>query len=333
VLSGFVLAYSLLKQPVGYAGYAAKRVFRIYPAFLFSVLLAYFLHACIGVPNHFGDSDFLNRIDDIPVPTPAMLLQHLGMVGTLEGRDLDGVIWSLVHEMRISLIFPFMLWEVRKYEWRGVLGFWAVSALCGFYVLYTGGNPKGYDAATFGMSLVETGAFLVFFAGGAYLAVEREAVARKISRLSWPWQLFLCIAVIGCFCKGDYAGGELASGDKISLFAAEPILVDYVRGVGAVGLIAVALGVQKIQKALGHKILTWLGHVSYSLYLIHIPILYVLSQTIGATWTLVPLSLAVIILSLGAAELMARYIEKPGIRLGKHLARHSFFHPRRSAAA
>src|ERR1700722_11705379 len=44
VLSGFVLAFSLLKKPAGFAGYVVKRLFRIYPAFLLVIVASYLLH-------------------------------------------------------------------------------------------------------------------------------------------------------------------------------------------------------------------------------------------------------------------------------------------------
>jgi peptidoglycan/LPS O-acetylase OafA/YrhL len=48
VLSGFVLACSLLARRTPYVSYAVKRVFRIYPAFLFVILTSYCLHRVIG---------------------------------------------------------------------------------------------------------------------------------------------------------------------------------------------------------------------------------------------------------------------------------------------
>lgn len=96
-------------------------------------------------------------------------------------------------------------------------------------------------------------------------------------------------------------------------------LNDYVRGVGALGLIAPALGIKKINSGLSHEFLIWLGMISYSLYLVHIPILYVVNQTIGASWSVLETSIAFIPLSILAAEIMARLIEFPSIELGKKL--------------
>ena len=64
----------------------------------------------------------------------------------------------------------------------------------------------------------------------------------------------------------------------------------------------------------------WLGRISYSLYLVHLPILYMVNQTIGASWSDLRSSAVVIALSLFSAELMVRLVEFPSIRLGKKLS-------------
>ena len=96
-------------------------------------------------------------------------------------------------------------------------------------------------------------------------------------------------------------------------------VADYVRAVGAIGLIAFALSVKQFGQALTHGILNWLGRISYSLYLVHIPILYVINQTVGESWSVVQTSIILVALSLLAAELMARLIEFPAIKVGKTL--------------
>ena len=97
------------------------------------------------------------------------------------------------------------------------------------------------------------------------------------------------------------------------------IFSDYIIGVGALGLIALARAVQKFQTVLNHAIPVWLGRISYSLYLVHLPVLFVASQMIGATWPRPLTSILVVALSLAIAELTARFIEFPAIMLGKRL--------------
>ena len=63
----------------------------------------------------------------------------------------------------------------------------------------------------------------------------------------------------------------------------------------------------------------WLGKVSYSLYLIHVPLLL---AAVHLTYGRAPLGVtipAVVAASLLCAELMHRFVELPSIRLGRVL--------------
>jgi len=307
VLSGFVLAYSLQKTPMAYVGYVLKRVFRIYPVFLFIVLASYALHSLIGI-HHITNSDWLDDIVTVDLSLKT-LLKHCLLWGTAGSNKLDGVIWSLVHEMRISLVFPFLLAAIVRYRWRAVMASFALSLACTFWFLHSEGHvAQGYDAINFVRTLVNTAYFIVFFAVGAWLAITRERVTQKIAAAP-PWlHGLLFVFCLYCFLK--------AEGDNHTFMGS---VVDYFRGLGSVGIIALALGNQRFQKALEHRIPIWLGRVSYSLYLVHIPILYALNQTIGATWSVAQTALILFPLSLLAAEILARTIEFPFIHVGKKL--------------
>jgi peptidoglycan/LPS O-acetylase OafA/YrhL len=309
VLSGFVLAYSLQKNPMTYAGFAIKRIFRIYPAFLFVVLSSYALHLLIGFRHDVGSQVLREDLINTDLSVLA-LVKHLALLGTTDSIRLDGVIWSLVPEMRISLIFPLILLSVRKYGLRAVTGYWLFSLACTTFSFYvTGQNSTGYDETTITGSMFATGYFIVFFALGALLAIERERVVLKIANLPRWMKVFLFAVVTGCLLK--------SSRDLSSL---KGIATDYISGIGAFGLIAAALGVRKFRVILNHKLPIWLGRISYSLYLVHVPILYAVNQTIGGPWLGLRMSAVVIVLSLLAAELMARLIEFPSVKLGKKLS-------------
>lgn len=311
VLSGFVLAASLLKSPTGYLGYAVKRILRIYPAFLFAIVLSYALHVLIGV-RYVPSSEYLQKLVNV-VPSPAMLFKHIAMLGTPGGKDLDAVVWTLIHEMRISLVFPLVLMAVSKYSWKGVAGTWVVSAALAFAVLFLGGNPQGYEQETILLSLMESGAFVVFFAAGAYVMIEREAIAALVSKIRPRWQILLSAAVLACLFKSSPSSSHPP-------FTMQTIFIDYVHGVGSAGLIILAFSMGRLGRMLSQKPLVWLGRVSYSLYLIHLPVIYIVSQTKLSTWPILPSSIIVISVSLILSEIMVRTIENPFIALGKRLA-------------
>ena len=138
VLSGFVLTLSLSKSPMAYVPFVIKRFFRIYPAFFFVILVSYALHYFIGVRTGTG-SLWLRQAVVNPDLSFLRLIKHLIMWGTWDDIGLNSVIWSLIHEMRISLAFPFILRSIRRYGWRALLGYAIFFLLCTSYLFHATG--------------------------------------------------------------------------------------------------------------------------------------------------------------------------------------------------
>ncbi len=307
VLSGFVLALSLTKHPISYFDFAIRRFFRIYPAFFIAVVLSYICHILLGA-KHGLPSDWFERFVVDPDLSLTTLIRHLIMWGTVESKNLDNVVWSLTHEMRISLLFPLILFSVQRYGWRAVAVYGFVSLTCTLWALKTDGIVlTGFKESTFVHSLAATIYFIVFFAAGAVLALNRIKIRAKIEKLH-PLTKFLTLLLFIFFILTPIA-------DDNTILCN---VVDYIAGLGALGIICMALGFHEFAAILNHKIPAWLGRISYSLYLVHIPIIYVMSQIVDmSAWSFFYVTLVVSIMSLITAELMVRYIEVPGIQLGK----------------
>jgi peptidoglycan/LPS O-acetylase OafA/YrhL len=91
-------------------------------------------------------------------------------------------------------------------------------------------------------------------------------------------------------------------------------------GFAAILLVALCLADPWAHAALSHGFPTWLGRISYSLYLVHRPVLLTL---VHVFWGKVPLQyilLCTVLLSLLLADLTYRVVEKPSIDLGRRLA-------------
>ena len=99
---------------------------------------------------------------------------------------------------------------------------------------------------------------------------------------------------------------------------------------GSAGLIAAAIRRKRFANSLNLKVPVGLGRISYSLYLVHMPIIYVVSQTTGSSMSLPELCATVLVATIVAAELMARAVEFPLNDFGKRLSRTIPFTSRKS---
>jgi peptidoglycan/LPS O-acetylase OafA/YrhL len=305
VLSGFVLAYSLKKNPLPYSGYAVKRVFRIYPTFFVAILISYLLHSLIGI-HHLSDSEWARTGVDIADTSLPMLAKTLLMWGTKSTHGLDGVDWSLVHEMRVSLIFPLLLLIVTRYRWLAVAALLILSIGCTEATFaYRGLVLTGFQESSLAETFIDTAYFIVFFAAGACIALDRDKIANVATRLPVAAKAVLFAGAAFTFLKTE-----------ADLHTAAGCILDYLRGIGSLVVIALSLGAGAFQRALQHRVPVWLGRISYSLYLVHLPIIYIADQFAFD----VPMAVkgpVLIMLSIGAAFALAELVEFPSIRLGK----------------
>jgi peptidoglycan/LPS O-acetylase OafA/YrhL len=93
------------------------------------------------------------------------------------------------------------------------------------------------------------------------------------------------------------------------------IPADTARGCGFALLIAAAIRSTRFSKAIMHVRLPWLGRVSYSLYLIHAPVVAFAFNEIGHANAKTAAAVGIAV-ALGLAEIMPRLVEQPSIRLG-----------------
>ena len=89
-----------------------------------------------------------------------------------------------------------------------------------------------------------------------------------------------------------------------------------ITGIGS-AIIICAFFRNSIQKCLSNYVGSFLGYISYSIYLIHFPILLWLCQFRIEYWCVLPVF---ILLSIIGAYVMYRFVELPGIRLGRFLS-------------
>jgi peptidoglycan/LPS O-acetylase OafA/YrhL len=307
VLSGFVLSLSLLQKNTLWEFYAIKRFFRIYPAFLFAVLASFGLHLIIGTPQPTGNSWWMQGILDASTSWSG-LAKHLFLLGN--DQSLDEVIWTLVYEMRISLLLPLILYSVIKYDSRAITFYFTAAIASSLMILSSEGHiALGYREENVCGALLTTVYFIPPFAMGAWVAINRKNIATKVAAYSIQVTAVLWGAVFLLLFVPIH--GSRSMGANVG---------DFMNAIGAAVLICLLLGRGEAEKILLKTPLLWLGRISYSLYLIHIPIIYAIDQTVGHVWSLLRTAVCVCVVSFIVAELMVRCIESPFIRLGKRLS-------------
>ncbi len=300
VLSGFALGLSLINaKDARYKTFLIRRVCRIYPpyvaAILFSVALYFIVQPqAIQAMNpwfnhHWGDGVGAD-----------IVLGHIAMLDRPQDTYLNSVVWSLAYEMRISLIFPLLFIIARLAGLPVFLGL-----TLGFTLLIEGAlsfyhiDHAPFHNNTWLEALLTTLHFIVFFAGGLTMALYKERIAQIAANIPWYAALFLWLI----------AGATLTSYN------------DFIGGLGAVLIIGLSLGSTKVQSLLHFSPLKWLGKVSYSLYLFHLPILLAATHLFFGTMPIWQYLMPATMLSLIIAGVAYHLIEAPSIEMGKRLSR------------
>ncbi|HEU5048547.1 MAG TPA: acyltransferase [Rickettsiales bacterium] len=300
VLSGFVLALPYLSpQPPGYVNYITRRFCRIYLPFAVAIALAYTLWHAVAATY----PEFAPKGDDWSHPvSKGSLLAHFLMTGTAGGNDLNPPIWSLIIEMRISIIFPLLMLLVRYARGYAVLlaccfGFAAAKVFS-----YLDGGHNFYMAESAAGAVFLTLYYVQFFVLGITLAVYKDqlqALLRSLPRFAHVLAILLILFVPRAWIDIHYTIAEAW------------------RGVVAAYIILSCLTFATPQRWLSIAPARWLGKVSYSLYLIHLPVLLTILYGLHESLSLSVRLLIAFPLAFVAAAVMHAFVERPSIALGR----------------
>lgn len=297
VMSGFVLFRSLEgKDGFRYGPYIVKRMLRLYLPLAAAVLISALFYWLVKPVPIVGGSTWLNQKSWEAPPSLGLLLGHLALLDTTLFQSLDNVIWSLVHEIRISVIFPLLAVCIVRWP-RQTLVLSLILSACGFYFAPDKTPPQAVD-------LLRTARYVFLFVAGAWMASRSEQIRSLMndSRLAWGG-----IAV---------AWGLLALGSAFAplAYSAASIL-----------LVAIVSGNARISRGIERRVFIWLGEVSYGLYLIHLPLLLVFAHMLnGLASPAVVIGLAIPSALLGA-QLFTMFVDRKAIRIGRWASARLFY--------
>lgn len=289
ILSGFVLTGPALKSGFAWTAYYRKRIARLYLPVFGSLLFAAL--AVVVVPRTVtaGLSSWTNGHQGVSV-TDALAEATL----LIPVQDhLNGPLWSLTWEVWFSLLLPVYLIVAR----------WTTGSK-GRALLATGAL-----FCIMALSPFTTGAFrfLPMFALGVLMFVH-QAELKSIGRwLDGPRGAWVAVAVVAVLLLTSY--WMLQAIDAIP----RPIISAFrlAQIAGAVLIVFVALCWGPAKRALNTRALQWLGSRSFSLYLIHDPIVSTAAFILGPGVS--PFLVLAITLPAGlaVAEIFFRLIERP----------------------
>jgi peptidoglycan/LPS O-acetylase OafA/YrhL len=322
MLSGFVITGLLLTRKEAWLPFITRRAFRLFPAYWIALALGAI--AMLTRPYVFADvswasdpafvADMAYHATNHDAVFAAPLEQTLFHVALLQGAPppaympqsattILGPAWSLTVEWQFYLVAPFVVWMARK-QIRAV-------------------------------TLVIAAAILVF-------GMQRGWMSDWVTTASLP--NFLYVFVIGIFCR--IALPYLPRHDGFGWAAAAAIVAIGVQ-TGIAPAIAIWLafvmliartpenGAERTRAGLLDRVFaaafesplaTYLGERSYSVYILHSPILvfagYVLFPMYDFTReeALVAMTLVIVPTILIASDLMYRFVERPMIRIGARVA-------------
>ncbi|MGG0303931.1 acyltransferase [Bacillus albus] len=306
VLSGFVLYRSIQNNYDSYGSFLLKRICRIYIPYIVAILIAILCQTTMSEYGISHLSEWFNRSWTIE-SSLSLIVQHILLVGKYNTDAYNGVIWSLVHEMRISMIFPLVLMVCLRKTLRGSLLSLFSFSICSVVILLL--FHSSLTLTSYALTLHYTVLFLL----GALVAKYKKNVivfySNRTKNEKIAWFLFAILLYM-------YEGliGEIKLLNNF-------IFRDYVVAISACLFVILSLSVSTLSSLLRNKYLLYLGKISYSLYLYHIISLFSLIYMLHEILPLPIILIISLVFSFILAMLSYIFVEKFAFRVGKYVTK------------
>ncbi|OJX72846.1 acyltransferase [Leifsonia sp. 71-9] len=301
VLSGFVLTLPFLhKPPTGRStlAYYGRRIIRLYIPVWSSLIVA--LGLAVLVPRQPGQG----WLGSHHAPTLGSFIHDAVLLfGT---SNLNSPLWSLTWEVWFSLLMPVMFLLIR---WLRADRWWwaAIPTLMVISVLSRFDNVRhALPVAWLTADLLQ---YLPVFGIGMLIAFNHERLTTAASRVRTWWPL-----IIGALLLTISPSMITPPGYGV------PQAFAYLLSLTGVTMIIVLAFTSPARRPLEARPVQWAGSRSFSLYLIHEPILVATALLVGADgWSWLLIAAVTIPVVLLAAEGFYRVVERPSIALSRHV--------------
>lgn len=261
MLSGFVVTHAYqrkLRITPDFGGFIAKRIIRLYPLILLGFVLGLvrLTGRTVMEGDDLAEAGLLGEVARSLLMIPHLSREHAGFF------PLNGAMWSLHFEYLAYIAFGLVLYRLRS-RWLWVL---MLMALPGALIWASDifGGTSLMSALTADLSGYISGLARVFFAFTAGILVYRTMP-------SWSWRKlpggrWLVLALV--------APLALSTSQMPFLLAAAMLLIGFPY--------ILAAGSQVENHRQPSKLDTLLGNLSYPLYALHVPIIWMMSGAFKA---------------------------------------------------
>lgn len=277
-LSGFLMTHLYIRNaPTKHAitSYIRARIARIYPLFA-SVCLASTAIFYMGY--------------SFPYPMDInQLAMHLVGMGSIR------TIWTISSEFQFYILFIFF-WIVyskisKKRDFFFIFGLIAIIV-----ILWIAGFPGGRIAITGYLQV-----FIIGMIAALSLPYMRSIMWVSLSKLALP--SLLLVYIFAYFIVPKTIGARY-------VYHSIPLVI----AIGGIVLTAVLAEATKLGNFFSNKLFLWLGEVSFGIYLLHRPVIWMMSKILPSDahlhWFL---KLAVLLILVGiVSQLAYLLIERPG---------------------
>lgn len=327
VLSGLLMAYTVqarestepMSSPANWLRFYVRRYFRLAPAYYLCLFLVVAL-----APVYLGGYTHLRQLnpalwqgDWVYDPartnyTAGNLLLHVSFLfGLFPTYSFSTFLpdWSLSLEMQFYVVFPFIYLAMKRF---GTGKTAVVLALFSYAFMWIFNQAVAAGKANFFFE-----PSMLFFKLPIFLAgvlIYRAASTSTTS--NWHRITYVLLALLMCANLGDIYHGQVIY--LVFLVALMAVM--------AVPYRPIARHLNVLEMVCRSRIVTFMSDVSYSVYLFHGLFLAIVGSQIGMSaknsgWPLVIGTLAiwaaVIVLTYAFSFLVFRFVELPGIALGK----------------
>ena len=286
ILSGFVLTLSIQSEEkisIGnYVKFILLRIFRIYPAFIFTLIISF-----VAIHNlEPGTTTWLSQYWKTQHDLHSLLNQAV-LIVRLPNDPLLRLIpqdWTLSIEIALSMILPLLVFTFRKKS---------TFFLIVIYLL---------------VLFIKIDPFIFDFSLGIFMACNLEALKNKWANNKYKIYL---LGFAFSLISADFAFPDLM---KVT----DTILIHH-KSWGLAIILWAIISSDKIQRLLTFKPIIFLGKISYSFYLLHLIILFIILRFFtlnAAAFLLVYLTITVLI-----SSLTYYLIEKPSNKISRFLVR------------